>query len=147
MKLKERLRKKVQKLQGAPKKIAGSFALGSFMGVSPLVGMQILISIGLSWIFHLNKGAAIAGVINTNWTKGLYLYPLNYKIGSFLLGVNTSVNIEEIFSGKVVQMLIQSGPGVFFSLLIGGFVTGSILAAIYYFVVLKILKSTTIKPQ
>jgi hypothetical protein len=146
MRLKGRIIDKIRQLQGAPEKLARSFALGSFMGVSPLIGMQILISVILSWIFHLHKGAAIAGVINTNWTKGLYLYPLNYKIGAFLLGIKTTINFDSVFSGNLFSTLMQNGPGLFFSLLLGGCITGSILAAFYYFAIRKLL-STQIKTR
>ena len=145
--IREKIRNKIRQLKGDPKNVARSFALGSFMGVTPLVGMQILISISISWIFRMNRSAAIAGVINTNWTKGLLLYPVNFKIGSWLLGIEQSIDIKSIFSAHVIQNLLQAGPGVFFSLLMGGFITGAFLASIYYVVVLRILENKTIKTQ
>jgi hypothetical protein len=36
--------------------------------------------------------------------------------------------------------LYHAGSEVFISLLIGGFITGSVISAIYYFLILKILK-------
>ena len=145
MRLKARIIDKIRQLQGAPEKLARSFALGSFMGVTPLIGMQILISIILSWIFRLHKGAAIAGVINTNWTKGLYLYPLNYKIGAFLLGIMIPLDFDSVFSGNLFSALTENGPGLFFSLLLGGCITGGMLATFYYFTIRRLL-STQIKP-
>lgn len=145
MNFRDRLRNKIEKLKGEPKKLAKSFAVGSFIGVSPMIGMQVLISLLLSWIFKMNKTAAVAGVLNTNWTKGLYLYPVNYKIGASILGGSDLINIKSIFQGNVIQNLINSGPSVFFSLLIGGFITGSIIAIAYYFIVLKVITSNSKK--
>jgi len=139
-KIKKRLIEKVQKLAGEPKTVARSFAMGSFIGVSPLIGMQIMLSLLLAGIFRLSKTAAVVGVINTNWTKGLLLYPFNYKLGAWLLGLHQSINITGLFTGNVFRNLYNAGAEVFISLLIGGFITGAIIAGIYYFLILKILK-------
>ncbi len=139
-KLKKRFREKIQKFIGEPRLIAKSFALGSFIGVTPLVGMQILISLMLAAIFRLSKSAIVIGVINTNWTKGLLLYPLNYKLGSWLLGNHSNINIHDLLTGNIFMNLYHAGSEVFISLLIGGFITGSVISAIYYFLILKILK-------
>jgi short-subunit dehydrogenase/uncharacterized protein (DUF2062 family) len=148
--LKKRLTEKIQKLAGEPKTVARSFAMGSFIGVSPLIGMQIMLSLLLAGIFRLSKTAAVVGVVNTNWTKGLFLYPFNYKLGAWLLGINQSINIAGLFTGNVFKNLSNAGSEVFISLLIGGCITGSIIASTYYFLILKILKqkkSLTIKTE
>lgn len=139
-KLKKRLTDKIQKFIGEPKTVARSFAMGSFIGVSPLIGMQIILSLFLAGIFRLSKTASVVGVINTNWTKGLLLYPLNYKIGAWLLGYNQNINIPGLLNGNLFKNLYNAGSEVFISLLIGGFITGAIISSVYYFLVLKILK-------
>ena len=139
-KLKKRLTQKIQNLIGEPKIVARSFAMGSFIGVTPLIGMQIILSLTLAGIFRLSKTASVIGVVNTNWTKGLFLYPLNYKLGAWLLGNNSSINIRGLFTGNVFRNLYNAGSEVFISLLVGGCNTGAILAGMYYFLVLKILK-------
>jgi short-subunit dehydrogenase/uncharacterized protein (DUF2062 family) len=139
-KLKKRLIEKIQKLKGEPKIIAQSFAMGSFIGVTPLVGMQIIISLFLAGILKISKTAAVVGVINTNWSKGLFLYPINYKLGAWILGINQTINIKDLFHGNVFKNLYNAGSEVFISLLIGGFITGAIISLFYYFLVLKILK-------
>lgn len=133
------LRKKLQKLKGNPVQLARSFALGSFIGVSPLVGMQVLLSLGLSFLFRLNKTAAVAGVLNTNWTKGLFLYPVNYQLGTWLLGIEARVDIAALFEGNVLRNFAGAGILVFVPLLLGGCITGLILAVFYYHLILKII--------
>lgn len=139
-KLKKRLLEKIQKLTDELKIIARSFAMGSFIGVTPLIGMQIILSLFLAGVFKLSKTASVVGVINTNWTKGLFLYPFNYMLGAWLLGINQSINIPDLFTGNVLNNLYNAGSEVFISLLIGGFITGAIISFIYYFLILKILK-------
>ncbi|MCK9204725.1 MAG: DUF2062 domain-containing protein [Bacteroidales bacterium] len=139
-KFKKRVTEKIQNLIGEPKIVARSFAMGSFIGVTPLIGMQIVICLSLAGIFHLSKTASVVGVINTNWTKGIFLYPLNYKLGAWLLGNNNNLDIHGLLSGNIWMNLYRAGSEVFISLLIGGFITGAIISGIYYFLVLKILK-------
>lgn len=143
---KSQLLRKIQKLTGNPRLIAKSFALGSFIGVSPLIGMQVILSLFLSGIFHLNKAAAVIGVLNTNWTKGLILYPVNYKIGAWLLGITPCFNIISILKGNVFFNIWHSGMDVFLSLLLGGIITGLIIATMYYFLILKVLNFNNLKP-
>jgi len=139
-KLKQRLKRKIQELIGEPKIVARSFAMGSFIGVSPLIGMQVILSLLLAGIFRMSKTASVVGVLNTNWTKGLFLYPVNYKLGAWLLGNKANIDIPGLLSGNVFKNLYNAGSEVFISMLIGGFITGAVLSAIYYYLVLKILK-------
>jgi uncharacterized protein (DUF2062 family) len=53
-KIQQKFSDKIRSIRGNPKIVARSFALGSFIGVSPLVGMQVLFSLLLSVIFRLN---------------------------------------------------------------------------------------------
>lgn len=149
------LRQKIHRMKGNPRQLARSFALGSFIGVSPMIGMQVLISLGLSFLFRLNKTAAVAGVLNTNWTKGLFLYPINYQIGAWLLGIDTKVDIAGIFAGNVLKNLAGAGTRLFIPLLLGGCITGLLLAVFYYHLILRItgykarttLSNTSHKPD
>ena len=144
-KLKKRLTGKIQSLIGEPRIVARSFAMGSFIGVSPLIGMQVILSLALAGIFRLSKTASVVGVLNTNWTKGLFLYPVNYKLGAWLLGNSANINIQGLLSGNVFKNLYNAGPEVFISLLIGGFMTGTVISIVYYFLVLEILKQKETK--
>ena len=143
--IKEYFKEKFYTFTGDPKLVAKSFALGSFIGVSPLIGMQIILSLLISSIFHLSKTASVAGVISTNWSKGLFLYPLNFKIGAWLLGITCTVNIKALFHGNILKNLVNIGVDVFLALLVGGIVTGIFIAIIYYFIIITILKNKSIK--
>lgn len=136
-----KLRQKIIQIQGEPKNIAMSFAMGSFIGVSPLIGMQIILSVALSFVFRLSRTASVVGVINTNWTKGLFLYPVNFKIGAAIIGNQSHPNFSAIFHGNVIRNLIEAGGDVFFSLLIGGCITGLLIAIFYYNLVLFVIKN------
>lgn len=131
---------KIRAIGGNPVKTARSFALGTFLGVTPLVGLQVITGLLLAFFLRLNKTAVVTGVLNTNWTKGLLLYPINYKIGCFLMGSPATANITAFFRGNVLHHLLQGGPRLFLALLLGGIITGSVLATLYYILIISILK-------
>jgi short-subunit dehydrogenase/uncharacterized protein (DUF2062 family) len=145
-KIQEKFSTRIRSIKGNPQQVARSFALGSFIGVSPLVGMQVLFSLLLSVIFRLNKTAAVAGVLNTNWTKGLLLYPLNYKIGAWMLGIAPTFAVNGLFTGNIFQNLRNAGSEVFFALLAGGAVTGMIIAITYYIIIMRIFRPDKNQP-
>ena len=146
-KIKEKFSARIRSIKGNPRQVARSFALGSFIGVSPLVGMQVLLSLLLSLAFNLNKTAAVAGVLNTNWTKGLLLYPLNYKIGAWLLGITPAFAVNGLFQGNILQNFRNAGIEVFLALLAGGAVTGIIIATIYYIIIMRIFRTDKVQPK
>ena len=52
-----------------PHQIAIAFALGVFMGISPLLGLHYIGALMLAWLFRLNKLVAVIGVsVNNPWT-------------------------------------------------------------------------------
>jgi len=56
-------------VKDTPHRIAMAFALGVFMGISPLVGLHFIGAFFLAWIFRLNKLVTLIGAsINNPWT-------------------------------------------------------------------------------
>lgn len=52
-----------------PHRIALAFALGVFMGISPLLGLHYIGGFFLAWLFRLNKLVTLIGVsVNNPWT-------------------------------------------------------------------------------
>lgn len=69
-----------------PHKIAGGLAVGVFISFSPFYGAHMILAIALSFLFRLNKVAAIAGT----WVVLPWLAPFvlgfAYLLGRFLMG-------------------------------------------------------------
>lgn len=75
-------------VKDSPKKIAISFAVGVFIGMSPILGLHTVLGIAAAWIFRLNKFVTIIGVYITNpWTI-VPIYTFATWFGAKLLGVN-----------------------------------------------------------
>ncbi len=56
-------------VKDSPRRIALAFAIGVFMGISPLLGFHYIIAFILAWTFRLNKLVAMVGVsVNNPWT-------------------------------------------------------------------------------
>lgn len=74
-----------------PKKIAASFAIGIFIGMSPLLGLHTVLGIAAAWLFRLNKIITITGVYITNpWTI-IPIYTFSTWFGAKLLGIKDIV--------------------------------------------------------
>ena len=68
-------------IDDSPKRIAMGVALGLFLAWLPLIGLQMLIALGLSFIFKANKFVSVAFV----WVSNPFTIPLIY-FPNFLVG-------------------------------------------------------------
>jgi uncharacterized protein (DUF2062 family) len=79
--------KGILKVKDTPHRIALAFALGVFMGISPLLGLHYILGIFFAWLLRLNKLVAIVGVsVNNPWT----IVPIStfcVWIGAKILGI------------------------------------------------------------
>lgn len=128
-------------LKDEPKVVAKGFALGSFIGMLPIPGFQIIVSLGIASLLKLNKKAACIAVFNTNLFTGAFVFSFNYWLGKKLLGVNPSFIMDEKINYHFITTIFKAGSDVFLSLMVGGIVTGLFAYAIAYYLILKILLS------
>ncbi len=128
-------------LKDEPKAIAKGFALGSFIGMLPIPGFQLIVSLGIASLLKLNKKAACIAVFNTNLMTGAFVFAFNYWLGKKLLGVNPSFVIGEKINYHFFSTIFKAGSDVFLSLMLGGILTGLLAYAITYYVTLKILNN------
>jgi uncharacterized protein (TIGR03546 family) len=83
--LKQRM-KAILALDSHPGNIAGGFAVGVFIGITPLFGIHTTLAIAAALIFRLNKLTTITGSwMNTPLTV-LPILMASYRLGEFLLG-------------------------------------------------------------
>lgn len=137
--------KKLLRIDADPKKVASGFALGSFIGMTPFVGMQILISVGLASLAKWNRVAAGLGVFNTNLANGLFIFAFNYYLGSRILGVNSDFAMPDKLNIGFIAQVFDAGFDVFASLLVGGLITGIPFAFLTYHLAYRILKKRQVK--
>ncbi len=118
------------RLRGSPEEIAWGLALGLFIAMSPTVGLQMAIAVPVATALRGNPAAAAAGCWLTNPLTIPFLYGLNYWIGATLLGYDATVRIE---GDLTLELLLSSGGHVWWSLIVGGLITGLISAVVAYY--------------
>jgi uncharacterized protein len=136
---------KTLQLGGDPKKVAGGFAIGWLIGFTPFVGFQFLISLGLAGIFKVNKVAAVLAVFNTNLFTGIFIFIFNFKVGTFLLGVQPEFVFPDTVDYLFIKTIAGAGTDVLLSLLLGGIVNGIPTAILIYHILLFFLNKKSLK--
>ena len=131
--------KRLFTLKGEPKVVAKGFALGSFVGMLPFPGFQIIISATLASFLRFNKTAAIAGVFNTNLATGVFVFAFNYWLGKKILGIESAFRIPDKIGISFAKTIFEAGSDVFLSLLMGGFITGILAMFLGYYISLSLL--------
>ena len=126
-----RLYIKVRKLKGKPVILARGLAIGVFAGCFPFFGLQSIIGVVLATIFRGSKVAAVAGTWISNPLTYVPIYVFNYKIGKFLLGID-SMDSGEIDFDSLAHFM-EFGSSFVIALLVGCFVVGAIFSVITYF--------------
>lgn len=132
MGLRDKLRE-VIRVKDSPGKIAISFAIGIFIGMSPLLGIHTVMGIIAAWLFKLNKFVTIIGVYITNpWTI-VPIYTFATWLGAKLLGIDSiipSINWNDI---KLADIIKEMGT------LLWPFVVGTTLLGLFSAIVSYII--------
>ena len=126
--------REILKVKDTPHRIAMAFALGVFMGISPLLGLHTIGAFFFAWLLRLNRLVAIIGVYITNpWTI-VPIYTFCIWVGARLTGLEKiipAVNWNDVsfmvFMGELKHLIIP--------FLVGSIVVGSISAIISYFII------------
>lgn len=114
-----------------------SVALGVFIGILPIFGLQTITAISLAWLFRFNKLITLAGSgISTPPLTPLVIYP-GYLIGGWFVDSPDVAGFSEITMNVVKTHFVQYAIGSCIFAAIAAVVT-----AISVFVVLSIVRKT-----
>lgn len=130
-----------------PQRIALAFALGVFMGISPLLGLHYIGGFFFAWIFRLNKLVTLIGVsVNNPWT----IVPISsfcVWVGKKLIGAKQvlpevdwkSVTLTNIMSrftdiDNFIYLINKLMP-LLVSFFVGSFVICTFTAIASYFII------------
>lgn len=128
--------KTIARLDSTPEKIAGSIALGTFVGSLPITGLQNLTAITLSVILRLNKvGSVLSLEAYSNPLTLPFICYVDLRIGSFLLGRQSELLKWTDFRGLNWKTISKIAESVF----TGGLLLGIIVAGITYLIALKLI--------
>lgn len=133
------MHQKIFSIDDSPENIARGFALGSFVSMTPFVGLHLLLSVALASLFGWNRVAAAIAAFNTNILTGVFIFSFNYYLGAMLIGEKADFVFPDKLDLSFVLNMIHSGSDVFITLIVGGFITGVITAFISYSLLKKII--------
>ena len=141
-------------MRRSPRAIAGGFALGAFLALTPTFGVQIPLVLILATLLNLNRPAALVTVWITNLATFAPVYTFNYWVGSFLwpgpsaaevynalqevAGRLMQVGVLEI--GEQLQILMELGREIFIPLLIGSIIVGACTGIAVYVLSMALLR-------
>jgi uncharacterized protein (DUF2062 family) len=106
--------------------IAGGLALGLFIGFTPTMGAQIILSGVAAYFLKVNIPMALAGSLVTNPFTAAIIYPLEYQFGVWLIGVPEPGELAG-YTGMMRNFMRYAKP-----LWLGSIVTGGVAAALAY---------------
>ncbi len=126
--------KQVIMTNDSPKRIALSFSVGIFIGMSPFLGLHTIMGLAIAWICNLNKFVTIVGVYITNpWTI-VPIYTFATWFGAKLLGFQQIIPHINWSEANFYQILIEMKP-LLLPFLIGTTLLGFISGLIGYIII------------
>jgi uncharacterized protein (DUF2062 family) len=106
--------------------MAGGLALGLFIGFTPTMGVQVVLSGIAAVILRVNIPITLAGSLVTNPLTAAIIYPLQYQLGVWMVGLPQASDLQE-YSGALRTFMRHAKP-----LWVGSLVTGGVAALLGY---------------
>jgi len=125
---------------GTPEYVARGWAIGMFIGFAVPFGLQLVVSIPLSFLLKGSKLGATVGTLATNHFTIFVIYPFQCWLGSWLIGnplslTEISSELEQVLKEQDYQTLFGLGRDLVVSFFIGGFLLAFISTPICYYLV------------
>ena len=133
MALRDKLREVIS-IKDSPGRVATSFAIGVFIGMSPVLGLHTALGLVVAWIFRLNKFVTMIGVFVTNpWTI-IPIYTFSTWVGAKLLRVEKIIPAIDWNGASIVSIMRDMKP-LFWPFVCGTILIGLISAVIGYIII------------
>ncbi|MCA1796972.1 MAG: DUF2062 domain-containing protein [Desulfuromonadaceae bacterium] len=123
------------RLRAQPDEIAKGFAVGIFVGMTPLIGLHTAIAVFVAMVLGQNKIAAAMAVWISNPVTAPFLYVAQYKTGRFILDT-PYISFPDQFN---LESLSHFSSTLILPLCLGSFIYALLAAAVAYAIVLRII--------
>ena len=143
------LREQMVKDPMPPARVASGWALGMFAGCFIPFGLQLVITVPLSFLLRVSKIGATVGTLITNPVTIFILYPPQIWVGSRLIGLPLTWDYIQDVSVKLAHVsllraegwatLSELGGRVLGGFFAGGFLLALVCTPITYFAVKRIV--------
>jgi uncharacterized protein len=134
----EKLRQIIS-VKESPHRIASSFAIGIFIGMSPLLGLHTIMGIAVAWIMRLNKFITLVGVFVTNpWTI-VPIYSFGIWLGAKLMHIDKIIPEIE-WSHMTFSVFIKDFGHLLLPFIVGSTAFALVSAIISYIFIFFLVK-------
>ena len=111
--------------------MAMAFAIGVFIGMSPLLGIHTILGLLTAWLFRLNRLITLVGVYITNpWTI-VPIYSFGTWIGARIMGMHKIIPVIDWTQITFLGLLKEFRP-LLLPFLIGNTMLGIVSAVVSY---------------
>lgn len=121
------------KIRGNPHEISLGVGVGFFVGMTPFLGVHVVLAVFLAALFKWNKIAAGIGAWITNPITVPFIYGLNWYLGAKITGIELTQIVPGNFGAGELMDLMKNGPEILWTLFVGGMITGLPLSVAGYF--------------
>ncbi len=119
--------------------MATAFAIGVFIGMSPLLGIHTVLGLLAAWLFRLNRLITLVGVYVTNpWTI-VPIYSFGTWIGAKIIGMNKIIPVIDWTEITFLGFLKEFRP-LLLPFIIGSTAIGIVSAIVSYFILYNAVK-------
>lgn len=119
--------------------MATAFAIGVFIGMSPLLGIHTVLGLLAAWLLRLNRIITLVGVFVTNpWTI-VPIYSFDTWIGAKIIGLNKVIPVIDWTEITLLGFLKEFRP-LLLPFIIGSTATGIVSAIVSYFILYTAVK-------
>jgi hypothetical protein len=126
-------------IKESPHRLSLAFALGIFIGMSPLLGIHTVLGVLIAYAFRLNKLATLVGVYVTNpWTV-VPIYTFGTWIGAKCLGMN-HILPDIDWKHLTFSLLLSDLRPLLMPFVVGSFLIGAVSSLVGYCIVLNVAK-------
>jgi uncharacterized protein len=119
--------------------MATAFAVGVFIGMSPLLGLHTVLGLFAAWLFRLNRVITLVGVFVTNpWTI-VPIYSFGTWTGAKIIGMHKVIPVIDWTEITFLGFLKEFRP-VVLPFIIGSTALGIVSAVASYFIIYSAVK-------
>jgi uncharacterized protein len=119
--------------------MASAFAVGIFIGMSPLLGLHTVLGLFAAWLLRLNRVVTLVGVFVTNpWTI-VPIYSFGTWVGAKIIGMHKVIPVIDWTEITFLGFLKEFRP-LLLPFIIGSTAVGLASAIVGYFIVYNAVK-------
>jgi uncharacterized protein (DUF2062 family) len=126
----------ILRVDDTPHRLALTFAIGVFLGISPFIGLHTVLALAVAWIFRLNKVVILSGAFINNPWSFIPIYTFSTWIGTVIL--DTDLGIADVdWHNMTLGTFVSDLGELVIPFIVGTTMVGIFFSLVSYMVVRK----------